>query len=72
MLALAWLLSLLFSIPQAFVFRSTVDEETGQEKYTCITDFVEGWGRQVSTYTVKIYRKLKHTIGMITYRNTLL
>ena len=48
MLALAWLLSLLFSIPQAFVFRSTVDEETGQEKYTCITDFVEGWGRQVS------------------------
>ena len=49
MLALAWLLSLLFSIPQAFVYRSSVDEETGQEKNACIADFVEGWGRQVSS-----------------------
>ena len=33
---------------------------------------IEGVIDNARTYTVKIYRKLKPTIGMITYRNTVL
>lgn len=39
MLAIAWLLSILFSIPQVFVFH-------GNNGETCNADFVEGWGKK--------------------------
>ena len=47
MLAIAWVLSILFSIPQVFVFHGLAVDRNGMDKETCEADFVEVWGKKV-------------------------
>ena len=56
--------------------KKIVAEQSGvTKKKSSPFEYVVVWAPQmvkVHNYTVKIYRKLKPTIGMITYRNTVL
>ena len=48
MLGIAWILSILFGIPQLFIYRTLEVEEDE----VCYPQFIEYWGKRVSTYSL--------------------
>ena len=51
MLGIAWILSILFGIPQLFIYRTPDDRDV------CFPKFYPNWGKQVSNFSLFIYVK---------------